>query len=391
MFLLVLFVLSGLVQMSVIRRVSAHMLSVRDKKVATEEQIRGIFVEVIADLQKTDPTVKSDVYVTIPSKKDGERFGFSYVYFSNSAVINAILGKNFDGSKRELVETIVHDDDDELPPVPELGVGGTLPPPSWADEVEQEEAKIERKVTPLPPLVTHIPEFTLTAEQKAKLSAFEDDIGDTYPLEIAECLLNAVEASCVPNMLTAIRTPGWVTAEQVASAFDFLITSTAGGRYPQVWFSGEGKDRVTVVEFDPACDDTREAYLMNRRITVGGNASQNARGSHTMIFEAPHKASCPKRPVGSNGQTSQKGSYAPRVASPRAADAAVASVPRGGYAGSNGRGGSSSSSRENVSIARVPSPKGPALNHSGSSFGSRGGSPRSASSHSNSARSSPLK
>lgn len=320
--------------------------------IATFEQYKWVINECVNKLD-SEFGVKTEVRYNFPTTRDGRSLGMCFVHLSNPKAYYAILGYNFDGTERVEREIITHDED-ELPE-PQLDANGNfvISTGSWADDCDSVDERIEK----LPPLIK-IPEFTLTEDQVARLQTYRDDDDPetgTDSISITPIDPPPVDSSRVVNVLSSWWAPMDLSVAEVKQAFKYLCKdtttvhdfSTGPDTYPYVTISDvqttvkekDGSEvtktnRTFYVEFPQNDVAVHEAYLMNRRVTLG---------KKTLVFEHPFKSDRSTRYIPDDGfvqatnrrSPPSNGRYGNRVPSPKT----------NGYQGrvsspkQNGRGG----------------------------------------------------
>lgn len=163
-------------------------------------------------LKKKNKNIKDcDIYVNVVENKDGMKFGHTYAWVSDPQVYNALIGNNFDGSKR--IEE--KENEDWTPPNISLEEALKEAKGDWGAEAEIEE-RYERPMLEidLDPLIVP-PGIKYTEEQRQQLE-IDDDYGfiEIYPARITirseENKTNAIYSSCIPE---------WVNEEMLVKFF----------------------------------------------------------------------------------------------------------------------------------------------------------------------------
>lgn len=135
-----------------------HTLTLKVDPIVTHEQVKETLTRLLADLEKRDKRFKC-VFISSMVKTDGKRKGRYYVWLSNTAVYNVLIGKNPDGTSR------IKRYPDPNWKKPEYKIDYT-PGKSWADLAEEEEAFEQPMIEEqLPPLVT-FPDIPLDLTQQ---------------------------------------------------------------------------------------------------------------------------------------------------------------------------------------------------------------------------------
>ena len=176
------------------------------------EQIERCLNFCIKKLKEINKSIKNcDTYINVVENKEGERFGHTYAWVSDSQVFNALIGKNFDGSER--VEE--KEDENWKPPTIPLEEATKEANGDWGLESEIEE-RYERPIVyvDLEPIIVP-PGIKYSQEQKNKLE-IDNDIGfiQIFPARVTiksdEKKINSIYSSCIPD---------WVNEEMLFKFF----------------------------------------------------------------------------------------------------------------------------------------------------------------------------
>jgi hypothetical protein len=292
---------------------------------ASADQIRQAFSEALTTYQsKTNTHIDCRFRVNLVENRQGESFGISFVFVTNSAVYHMLLSKNPDGSDR--VE--YRDDPSWSPPsdgdtVNDAG-WSTISAPiytrnmDWAEmmdkEVEyennlqKEKARHMRPKIPFPlePLMT-LPPYHLTPEQiEAKRSKIISDnegkpgfdpslvvIPTTAHFSVDRAMVTSVDSKFMPNILKCKDVPDWITKDDLKIQFSpYASYSTTpreryikGRRVEETYpFVNINSDRVAFVIFDPSTRDAQFALHMMKKTTIKGKSPNGSTLTSTLIF-----------------------------------------------------------------------------------------------------------
>ena len=234
--------------------------------------------------------------VNLVLDRDGKKLGHAYIWISSRKVINALLGKNYDGTERvEIIE-----DPDWKPPKMSLedaleqfheeyssssgssgsSSGSSSGGGSWADQ-PCESSITSQYVCPqisreLPPLTT-ISGYDYDADQ---LKYIRKEEGEDAPTKgkldnLSEAYPPNVDEDCCEHVLVCRRVPNWVSKEDIQKLFRayFSENSSRGSmnqprNYPRVGFLDKGSHKMVFVTFHEDSSDAMMIYHMVRRINV---------------------------------------------------------------------------------------------------------------------------
>ena len=271
-----------------------------DSGVANSFQISSCLKIAIAQAEKilgrpTNCRFKINLLVN----KEGEYFGYGYIWISSPEIYWMLLGKNPDGSER--IEE--YPDPDWKPPVREKKEN--LSGKKWTDLIEEEDAYVQPMIKKvLPPLVT-FPGYLYEPDQIAhlkelKMSEMQDklqqdkSIGDKSTgdksteippmgyFEISRGYAIDAPPGTLRHRLCARNVPNWIPAEVFKTIFSFYL-SDRNGKYPIVNFVDSKKGgRNVFITFDPTKKDAIFTLLMTKK-TVMINP-KNPKQTVTLIF-----------------------------------------------------------------------------------------------------------
>jgi hypothetical protein len=238
---------------------------------AKRSQVVDAFKEAIDILE-----IPCKFRVNLVLDRDGQKLGHAYVWITSKKVINALLGKNYDGSDR----TEMIDDPDWTPPTIPLDEAlealnmssSESSTGSWADEVCETDVYVEYtcpKISrALPPLTT-IPGYNYDADQLKFIRQHE---GDDAPIKgkldnISIAFEPRVDDGCCRNVLVCRRVPSWVTKHNMSSIIrSYFPNSTE--YYPKISFLDKGSHKMAFITFHEETTDAIDIYHMIRRINI---------------------------------------------------------------------------------------------------------------------------
>lgn len=249
-----------------------HTLAIKVHPVVTQEQLRDALRDGFKQARDIDSKYQT-MFIINMVKKNRVRTGRAFVWVSNPCVYHMILGRNPDGSHR----IITYEDPDWVPP--EDNSDDPIPlGSSWADIMDEEEAKqcplIEEQQ---PPLIT-IPTIKLTPEQQ---NEHEEKPTEIKP-RIEAALAHDVSSDYNHNVLRSSALLSHMDEKFIRN--EFVMYSTSKGTlnvrkgrgkgevseepYPYVKIvehsTPRGKERVAYVTFDAATRDASFAFHMMR-------------------------------------------------------------------------------------------------------------------------------
>lgn len=256
-----------------------------DSGVANSSQISTSLKIAIADAEKIlgHPT-KCRFKINLLVNKEGEYFGYGYIWISSPEIYWMLLGRNSDGSER--IEE--YPDPDWKPP---SVVKKNFNEKHWADVVEEEDSFVQpviKKV--LPPLVTfqgylYEPDQILHLQELRNEQEGENTILPIPAMgyfEISRGYAIDAPPGTLRHRLCARNVPNWIPAEAFKSIFSFYLQDSEG-KYPIVNFVNAKKGgRIVFITFDPAKKDAIFTLLMTKK-TVMVNP-KNPKQTVTLIF-----------------------------------------------------------------------------------------------------------
>lgn len=287
---------------------------------ATVAQITASITSAISTYQKTHGVnLDCRFKVSLVENRDGKSHGIAFVFVTNPAVYNMLIGRNSDGSSR-----IEYRDDPSwsAPAIDETsndsGWSGISSPiqasTNWCDMVE-EEAREERlreaRAIPqiavtLDPLMT-LPPYTLTEEQVAQkreqiIAANEgkEDFDPAFVCVPREAYFSVDSAVCYPvdnkymsHILKCKDVPLWATKEDLKTQFaPFASDHTTkhermikGRRIEETYpFVNINDDRVAFIIFDQATHDAQFALHMMKKTVLKKTMKNGVVEQATLMF-----------------------------------------------------------------------------------------------------------
>ena len=253
---------------------------------ATKEQIEESFREAVEPLN-----IVSKFRVNLVEDRNGKNVGFAYVFFSDPRIIDALLGKNLDGTDRIAKKN----DPNWNPPTTPLetalaeaessGSGSGSSDISWADEPCIDDIaklyecpKIEEKMEPL----IQIPSYEYNQEQ---LDRIREDLneGEKIPsrgsFDLSRAYSADVYENCHHNILVSLKVPRWITQTHLQNIFDPYVKIR-----PRINIHDKGSTRMAFIRFSPDTNAATMIFHMTRRITVYDSSDPKKTTSLTFTF-----------------------------------------------------------------------------------------------------------
>lgn len=238
---------------------------------ASRRQVEETFKRAIDGL-----TIPCRFRVNLVLDRDGQRLGHAYVWITSKKVINALEGKNYDGSDRT---ERIDDPSWEPPTIPldkaleELNMSSIESPiGSWADEVN--EFDIHDRYTcpqitkPLQPLTT-IPSYNYSRDQLKYIRQHE---GDDAPIKgkldnISRAFEPRVDDGCCQNVLVCRRVPNWINKNDMGRILKPYFPNS-NEYYPQISLLDRGDYYMAFITFNEGTQDALDIYHMIRRLNI---------------------------------------------------------------------------------------------------------------------------
>ncbi|GAH46640.1 unnamed protein product [marine sediment metagenome] len=257
---------------------------------AKRSQVEKAFKDAIDVLD-----IPCEFRVNLVLDREGQKLGHAYVWITSNKVINALLGKDLDGS--DLTEMI--DDPDWTPPKIPLEealetFNNTSPidssSGSWADEVseveilnEYDHPKISKE---LPPLTT-IPSYDYDDDQLKFISQMEGDDAPTKGKldNISRAFEPRVDNECCRHVLVCRRVPDWVSKGDMENIFRSYFPNAAKN-YPRINFLDKGSYKMVFATFYEETTEAIDVYHMIRRVNIY-KADHGKSNKDTLTSEEP--------------------------------------------------------------------------------------------------------
>ena len=166
-----------------------------------EEELTEIIRKEISklDLESKDYNLK----INIVKNKENKKLGYSYFWISNLQIYNALIGLNYDGSKRIIKTTEIIEED--------IDINLDLSSCNWGDMVEEEKVTIEN----LEPLIV-FPEIKLSLDDMNVFRLCQEE----FRLEIIPATININYNS--KNSLFCKRVPSWLESKNIKEYFSIF-------------------------------------------------------------------------------------------------------------------------------------------------------------------------
>ena len=262
-----------------------------DSGVAHSEQISACLKIAIKDAEKVlKKDTKCRFKINLLVNKEGEYFGYGYIWISCPEIYWMLLGKNPDGTERveeypdpnwkspnvvkenNLKETneVKHNENTNM---------------NWIDIVEQEDAYVQPMIKKvLPPLVTFTG-YEYDEDQIQHLKELQEDNNEIPKMgyfEISRGYAIDAPPGTLRHRICARNVPNWIPLEAFKSIFSFYIQNKDTD-YPIVNFVEAKKGgKIVFITFDPAKKDAIFTLLMTKK-TVLINP-KNPKQTVTLIF-----------------------------------------------------------------------------------------------------------
>ena len=221
--------------------------------------------------------------VNLVLTKEGKKMGHAYIWFSTPKAVNAILGKNYDGSSR--VEYV--DDPDWTPPDEPIETAlrkfqqseSTSSSDSWADEPNENDVyskyecpKIRKDLPPL----TILGDYKYDEDQIRYIRQTEPENKDIpefgHLSEPSAAFEPTVYDGCSSNVLLCRNVPKWVSRDQLHKMFRSYFEHDPDVQlpkfYPRINLLDKKTHWMAFVAFDPYNNDALQVYHMVRRINI---------------------------------------------------------------------------------------------------------------------------
>lgn len=167
-----------------------------------EEDI--LFRMIEKEISKLDLEIEDKNFtlkINIVKNKEDKKLGYSYFWIDNVKIFNALVGLNYDGSRRIKKTTEIIEK--------EIDFSLDLNTCNWGDMVEEETVTIEN----LKPLII-FPELNLSDEDKDKFRIYDDDIKFNMIATTVTVNYNS------RNSLFCKRVPSWLESSKIKKYFE---------------------------------------------------------------------------------------------------------------------------------------------------------------------------
>jgi len=161
-----------------------------------------IYSMIKAEIDKLELKEQYNLKINIVRNKKNNQLGYSYLWIDNEKYFNALIGLNYDGTKRVIktVEIIENEEQKDF----------DIDTDSWADLVSLEEEKVT--YTEQEPLIV-FPNFLITDEMRMIYRLHSNEI--EFYLEQAKLILDYDKK----NSLYAKDIPDWLKEQDIKNYF----------------------------------------------------------------------------------------------------------------------------------------------------------------------------
>lgn len=257
-----------------------------DSGVASSSQISKCLKIAIQDAEKVlGYETKCRYKINLLVNKEGEYFGYGYIWISSPKIYWMLLGRNPDGTER--VEE--YPDSNWTPPSKKEGSFEPLQKgQNWIDIVEEEDAFIQPMIKKiLAPLVTFTG-YSYNPEQMEHLKELKEKEGEINVeipkigyFEISRGYALDAPSGTLRNRLCARNVPNWIPVEAFKSIFSFYIKDDK--EYPTVNFvNSKNGGRIVFINFNPSTKDAIFTLLMTKKTIIMN--PKNPKQKATLIF-----------------------------------------------------------------------------------------------------------
>jgi hypothetical protein len=238
---------------------------------ATETQIKDVFNKALDEYKLThDKDINCEFYINSIKGRNGETFGITFLYVSNSEVYNMICGNNPDGMKR--MKSI------KVKSVKVKAQKLNITDMKWGDISSSDDEDEVINNGSIEPLII-IPDIKLDNHKK---------INSVEKLDITPACIYKLEDKYIHNILKTKNVPKWITSDMIKKAFTpFASDSTTkssrifkGRKFMDTYpFININDDSICFVIFDKTTNDAQFAlHLMKKHTITHGNLI------HTLLF-----------------------------------------------------------------------------------------------------------
>ena len=249
-----------------------------DSGVASSSQVSESLKKAIADAEKVlKRTTNCRFKINLLVNREGEYFGYGYIWVSSEEIYWMLLGRNPDGTER----IREYPDPNWSPPSKKEASNGDK---NWIDIVEDEDAFIQPMIKEaLPPLVT-IPGYEYDEEQITHLEELSED-GNEIPkigyFEIGRGYAIDAPPGTLRHKICARNVPSWIPENVFKNIFSFYVRDS-NNDYPKVNIINSKKGKIVFISFEPGKKDALFTLLMTKKITIVN--PQNKSQKSTLVF-----------------------------------------------------------------------------------------------------------
>ena len=266
-----------------------------DCAVATQEQISESMKQAILEAEKilgykTHCRYKINLLVS----REGEYFGYGYIWVSSSEIYWMLLGRNPDGSER--VEE--YPDPDWVAPKVVAKQDSKSEEVHWIDQVEEEDAFVQPMIKKILDPLVEIPGYRYDQDQRKHLEELmreeagvkeggekeagaKEEVPEMGYFELSRAYAMDAPAGTCRNRICARHVPPWIPIDVFKSLFSFYCKK--GSKYPEVSFIETKKaGRMVFINFDPSSKDAIFTLLMTKKQTIVN--PKNDKQKTTLIF-----------------------------------------------------------------------------------------------------------
>ena len=250
-----------------------------DSGVASPSQISTSLKKAIAEAEKKlNRRTNCRFKINLLVNREGEYFGYGYIWVSSPEIYWMLLGRNPDGTER----IREYPDPNWKPPSrKEISTEDK----NWIDIVEDEDAYIQPMIKEtLPPLVT-LSGYEYDDEQIAHLEDLSDDMKEIPKIGYLEIsrgyALDAPQGS-LRHRICARKVPDWIPIDVFKNIFSFYVRDL-NNNFPNVNIVNSKKGgRIVFISFEPGKTHSLFTLLMTKKLVIVNpqNKSQKA----TLVF-----------------------------------------------------------------------------------------------------------
>lgn len=250
-----------------------------DSGVATKDQISNCLKTAILEAEKVLERKLNCTYrINVLVNKNGEYFGYAYIWVSSTEVYWILLGRNPDGTER--FEEIPDPNWKPSEPLENNDNNDTNDKKkSWYERIEEEERFIQPLIKKLLPPLVIFPGYTYNKEQLEHLKEvqkteqienpqkIEKNIPEMGFFEISRAYALDPASGFMSNRLCARNVPKWIPKEAFKSIFSFYVGKN--DKYPIVDIVEHKKGgRIVFITYDPKKRDTLFVLLMTKKTII---------------------------------------------------------------------------------------------------------------------------